>query len=66
MDTPTTPKTCAKVIENGPLIVTGQIEITHIDGSTEVKETRASFCRCGLSANKPYCDGGHKGSEFRG
>ena len=23
-----------------------------------------SFCTCGQSANQPFCDGSHKGSEF--
>lgn len=23
------------------------------------------FCKCGLSAGQPYCDGSHKGTEFR-
>ncbi|MEZ5500959.1 MAG: CDGSH iron-sulfur domain-containing protein [Steroidobacteraceae bacterium] len=22
------------------------------------------WCRCGKSANQPFCDGAHKGSEF--
>lgn len=48
------------LIENGPLIVLGEITITHEDGTTEVKEARASFCRCGQSENMPYCNGAHK------
>jgi CDGSH iron-sulfur domain-containing protein 3 len=23
------------------------------------------YCTCGESANQPFCDGSHKGSEFR-
>jgi len=49
------------VIPNGPLIVMGDSEITLPSGEKVTKETRVSLCRCGLSANKPYCDGGHKG-----
>ena len=57
-------KTEVKVVENGPLIVTN-CEIVHKDGSKEVKE-KASLCRCGHSANKPFCDGSHKREGFVG
>lgn len=23
------------------------------------------FCTCGLSTNQPFCDGAHKGTDFR-
>lgn len=55
-----------KVISGGPLMVTGTCEITHADGSTEIKENRATYCRCGASKNKPFCDGGHKAIDWVG
>jgi CDGSH-type Zn-finger protein len=31
----------------------------------EVEEGKTYFwCACGKSANQPFCDGSHKGSEF--
>jgi len=30
-----------------------------------VAGTRYSWCTCGLSVKQPFCDGSHKGSEFR-
>lgn len=31
----------------------------------EVEEGKSYFwCACGHSANQPFCDGSHKGSEF--
>ncbi|QSE99278.1 (4Fe-4S)-binding protein [Fulvivirga lutea] len=53
------------VLENGPLMVSGGCEITHKDGTKETKE-KAAFCRCGHSANKPFCDGSHKAEDFKG
>ncbi|MEQ8367984.1 MAG: CDGSH iron-sulfur domain-containing protein [Roseicyclus sp.] len=33
--------------------------------AVEVTEGKSYFwCACGLSANQPFCDGSHKGSEF--
>ncbi len=49
---------------NGSLKVIGSVEIELPDGSTVVKEGRFSICRCGLSENKPFCDGAHKGTDF--
>lgn len=51
-------------IRNGPLLVRGRVEIRREDGSVEVMP-RASLCRCGASANKPFCDNTHLRSGFR-
>lgn len=54
-----------QVFENGPLMVNGPIEVLGKDGTTESK-AKAAFCRCGASANKPYCDGSHNKIDFKG
>ena len=51
------------IIPNGPVMITGDCEVTLPTGETVQKEGRVTLCRCGLSANKPFCDGKHKG-EF--
>ncbi|MDQ0976065.1 CDGSH-type Zn-finger protein [Neobacillus niacini] len=50
-----------KVNDNGSLRITGEVEL--LDGAGNVMETKPAFslCRCGLSNNKPFCDGSHKG-----
>lgn len=44
---------------DGPLIASGAIEVVTGTGKTVNRTTKAAFCRCGQSANKPYCDGTH-------
>ncbi|GAB4395392.1 MAG: hypothetical protein OHK0053_02820 [Microscillaceae bacterium] len=56
----------AEVIADGPLKVEGRVQIKMIDGALVEKETRAFFCRCGASENKPFCDGAHKKIGFKG
>ncbi|MDQ0213774.1 CDGSH-type Zn-finger protein [Oikeobacillus pervagus] len=50
-----------KVMNNGPLRVTGKIELVDTDGNAFDTKQTFSLCRCGLSDNKPFCDGSHKG-----
>src|SRR5882672_40803 len=50
---------------NGPLLVSGAIEVVTGTGKTVNRTTQAAFCRCGHSANKPYCDGSHARVGFR-
>ncbi len=57
--------TLVNVAENGPLIISGSMEITDSNGKKEMK-SKAAFCRCGASANKPYCDGSHVKIGFKG
>src|ERR1700681_3118755 len=50
---------------NGPLRVRGNLEITSGTGRVVARVTSASLCRCGGSANKPFCDGTHTKIGFR-
>jgi CDGSH-type Zn-finger protein/uncharacterized Fe-S cluster protein YjdI len=50
---------------NGPLRVRGNLEITSGTGRVVARVTAASLCRCGGSANKPFCDGTHTKIGFR-
>ncbi|RXT08007.1 CDGSH iron-sulfur domain-containing protein [Ammoniphilus sp. CFH 90114] len=49
-----------KIRDNGPLVVSG---VPLLDGEGQQLETNEQvfLCRCGLSDNKPYCNGAHKG-----
>ncbi len=44
----------------GPLWVSGKIEIERADGEPMEVRNRVTLCRCGLSKNKPLCDGTHR------
>ena len=49
---------------NGPLKLTGSVELVSGTGRTINRTREAFLCRCGASANKPYCDGSHKRVGF--
>ena len=52
------------VLSNGSLRVEGEdIELVDADGQPYGLggRQRISICRCGLSKQKPFCDGSHKG-----
>lgn len=55
-------KTKLTVLSNGSLKVQGDFEIVDKDGNTYDLGGRdlVSLCRCGLSTNKPFCDGSHR------
>ena len=57
-----------QIRENGPLRVTGPVTITDQDGNNfSIPEGQwVSFCRCGQSQNKPFCDASHGTSGFEG
>lgn len=49
---------------NGSAKVEGDFEIVDSQGNVYGLggRTLVSICRCGLSKNKPFCDGAHKGN----
>lgn len=50
---------------NGPLVVRGNLELCAGTGRTVDRVTSARLCRCGASANKPFCDGSHRRIDFQ-
>ena len=53
-------------LPDGPLRVQGDLEVRLPDGSVAQRQGSTSFCRCGSSNNKPFCDGSHSRVGFRG
>jgi uncharacterized Fe-S cluster protein YjdI/CDGSH-type Zn-finger protein len=49
---------------NGPLFLRGRIRIEDAEGNVVREDTRVALCRCGGSANKPFCDGTHRTNGF--
>jgi CDGSH-type Zn-finger protein len=52
-------------IPDGPLSVLGGIPVEAVDGFTYEARNRQLLCRCGASANKPFCDGSHRRVSFK-
>jgi len=44
---------------SGPIWVKGGIPVISADGKAYEVRNRVTLCRCGLSNNKPFCDGSH-------
>lgn len=59
------PENTVNVAYNGPLFVSGQLEIEGAPEDAPGLNFRAALCRCGHSKNKPYCDNSHEGAGFK-
>jgi CDGSH-type Zn-finger protein len=57
------PSTKITIKSNSAIKIEGDFEIVDEKGNSYDLggRTIVSLCRCGLSANKPFCDGAHKG-----
>ncbi|MDT5263395.1 MAG: isoquinoline 1-oxidoreductase subunit beta [Mycobacterium sp.] len=52
--------------EDGPYLVSGEVRLTDHDGREIDQPYELHLCRCGLSGNKPFCDGTHWTIDFDG
>lgn len=55
------------ILKNGPYIVSGAVELLGADGKPIKPEDaggKLALCRCGLSEEKPFCDGSHRRKEW--
>jgi CDGSH-type Zn-finger protein/uncharacterized Fe-S cluster protein YjdI len=46
-------------IEDGPLLLLGDLRVEQPDGTEITHEARLTLCRCGMSRNQPFCDNSH-------
>lgn len=46
-------------VEDGPLLMVGDLDVRAPDGELITHETRLTLCRCGMSRNQPFCDNSH-------
>lgn len=49
---------------NGPLQITGEVEIFNAAGERIFRGDECWLCRCGGSQNKPFCDSTHERNGF--
>lgn len=50
--------------EDGPLVITGAPALRDAAGAALPSADVMALCRCGASANKPFCDGAHAKHGF--
>ncbi len=53
-----------KVNDNGPYVIRGLETLVDAEGNNFETGAAIALCRCGHSANKPFCDGSHKANDF--
>lgn len=52
-------------IEDGPLLMVGDLDVRGPDDEPITHETRLTLCWCGLSHNQPFCDNSHRRRNWR-
>jgi len=59
-------KTKITINNNGSIKIDGEVELLDPQGNAYGLGGRTiiSLCRCGHSANKPFCDGAHRANGF--
>ena len=48
---------------SGSIRVTGNVDLVDADGNLVETLENPKFCGCGLSQEKPFCDGSHKNAQ---
>jgi uncharacterized Fe-S cluster protein YjdI/CDGSH-type Zn-finger protein len=50
---------------DGPLLLSGPVEILDSNGIPGFRGDRCALCRCGSTKKSPFCDGSHAAGGFR-
>ena len=55
-----------RIARDGPYEVEGDVGLSAVAWCEGASQDRFALCRCGQSKNKPFCDGRHHATGFRG
>ena len=58
-------ETTVATVPNGPLLLRGDLRFRRPNAEIYREATRATLCRCGHSAHKPFCDATHRRIGFQ-
>jgi CDGSH-type Zn-finger protein len=61
-------QTIIQLRENGPFVIQMPVKVVdHLGNEFTIQSGKptVALCRCGQSANKPFCDGSHKRVGFQ-
>jgi len=58
-------KPSIEITKNGPYIVKNVDYLISSQGASLSTQSVMALCRCGGSANKPFCDGTHNSIDFK-
>ncbi|MBM4004971.1 MAG: CDGSH iron-sulfur domain-containing protein [Planctomycetes bacterium] len=56
-----------RIRDNGPIVIETPVTIADAEGNQftiAADKPVIALCRCGASANKPFCDGAHRNCGF--
>lgn len=53
-------KATITVRDNGPLLISGDVQLVDAEGNAIETREQFALCRCGRSEKKPFCDGAHR------
>ncbi len=53
-----------RTVRDGPVYARGDLVLRDGAGGIIAQGTRFALCRCGASANKPFCDNAHRAAGF--
>ncbi len=54
-------KATVTIVKDGPVVIEHAAALVLPDGTPTEAAPKLALCRCGRSANKPFCDGSHSG-----
>jgi CDGSH-type Zn-finger protein len=58
-------KVQVRFIKDGPIAVTGEVEVVDENGTVTHMQESTALCRCGASTSKPFCSGAHVAMGFK-